>query len=154
MRLMTPRFKKDWDSRPKGEYLGEQIPRLRDFLQRQVLPFSPYYRRVFRQAGFDPASLRSAADLARIPFTTKDDIAPTRDDPQRSREIVIQPTAELLREHLPWRRKALLGLRRWTRGEASVRAALAREYRPVSVFFTTGRSSLPTAFVLTAFDLA
>jgi phenylacetate-CoA ligase len=34
----------------------------------------PYYRARFDEAGFDPDGFRSLADLARLPFTTKDDL--------------------------------------------------------------------------------
>jgi phenylacetate-coenzyme A ligase PaaK-like adenylate-forming protein len=150
---MPPRWNKHWDRMPPEEYREEQITRLRRFLRDQVLPYSPYYRRVFEEAGLDPAHLRTLDDLARIPFTTKEDIAPTREDPQRSRGIVLQPTPDLLRRHLSPSRKVLLGLERWARGEDAVRERLANEYRPVSVFFTTGRSALPTAFLLTRYDV-
>jgi phenylacetate-coenzyme A ligase PaaK-like adenylate-forming protein len=135
------------------EYREAQLARLRRFVQRQVLPFSPHYRRVFEEAGIDPARLRTFDDLSGLPFTTKEDISPTREDPQRSRGIVLQPSAETLKRHLPVSRKVLLGLERLIRGESAVRERLAREYRPVSVFFTTGRSALPTAFLLTRFDV-
>ena len=47
--------------------------RLRRFIERDVLPYSPYYRRLFASSGFDPGKLKSESDLARIPLTTKDD---------------------------------------------------------------------------------
>jgi len=34
----------------------------------------PHYRRRFDEVGFDPDGFRSLADLARLPFTTKDDL--------------------------------------------------------------------------------
>ena len=40
-------------------------------LLREVLPGNRFYARKFAAAGLDPASVRSAADLARLPFTTK-----------------------------------------------------------------------------------
>lgn len=146
-------FMRSWDRRSSGEYREAQIGALRRFLREQVLPYSPYYRRLFREAGVDPASLRSLDDLTRIPFTSKEDIAPTREEPQRSREIVLQPTPDLLRQNLPFAKKLGLGLKKWISGEGALRERLAHEYRPVSVFFTTGRSALPTAFLLTRFDL-
>ena len=92
-------------------------------------------------AGIDPSSLRGPGDLERIPFTTKDQIAPTRDDPQRAREIVLQPTRDLLVKHSSLGRKIALAVERIGRGEKAVRDRLNREYRPVSVFFTTGSGS-------------
>lgn len=50
-----------------------QIERLRQLLihaQRHV----PYYCTLFEQAGFDPGTVQSTADLARLPFLTKADI--------------------------------------------------------------------------------
>jgi phenylacetate-coenzyme A ligase PaaK-like adenylate-forming protein len=59
--------------------------RLQRFLERDVLAYSPYYRRVFADAGLDAASIRTIADLARVPFTTKDDF---RD---HGPQFVLQP---------------------------------------------------------------
>jgi len=117
------------------------------------VPFSPYYSKIFRDSGLDPRSIRDIDDLTQIPFTSKDDVAPTTAEPQRPREIVLQPNAELIREHWPLSAKLPLLFRKWLRGSDSVREKLAQEYRPVSVFFTTGRSALPTAFVLSRLDL-
>ncbi len=36
---------------------------------------SPFYRRLFRERGIDPAAIRSVGDLAMLPFTTKSDLA-------------------------------------------------------------------------------
>jgi phenylacetate-coenzyme A ligase PaaK-like adenylate-forming protein len=143
-----------WDHRSPEEIRSEQGRRLRRFLAEQIVPFSPYYRRVFEKHGIDPASIRTVDDLERIPFTTKEDIAPTRDDPQRPRDLVLAPTRELLRERLPLPRKlGLLGRQLWW-GEEGVTEELTRQYQPISVFFTTGRTALPTAFLLTRYDLA
>jgi len=35
---------------------------------------SPFYRRVFDQAGLEPADIKSPADFSRVPFTTKNDL--------------------------------------------------------------------------------
>lgn len=149
---MPLRFEKNWDTRSPDEYRAIQAQRLRRFLREQVLPFSPYYRRVVGEAhGFD--LVHGLDDLTQLPFTTKELIAPTKEDPQRSREFVLQPTQELIRSHWPLSRKLALGWSRLTRGEKATREKLASEYRPVSAFFTTGRSALPTAFLLTRVDL-
>src|SRR5690606_9161854 len=142
-----------WDRLPREEAEALQMRKLRRFLSRQVLPFSPYYRKLLGEHGVRPESLRTPDDLAKIPFTTKDDIAPTADEPNRPREIFLQPTEELIRGHWPLLAKLPLLAVRLSRGQDAVRERLAREYRPVSVFFTTGRSSLPTAFLLSRYDL-
>src|SRR5262245_57467359 len=50
-----------------------QLERLRDTLAR-VHAQVPHYRRAFDEAGVGPDDLRSLADLARFPFTTKADL--------------------------------------------------------------------------------
>ena len=150
---MAARFLTNWDRRSPDEYRRLQSRRLQHFLRRQVLAFSPYYKKVFREGGVDPRSILTPEDLQRLPFTSKDDIAPAPEEPNRPREIFLHPTRELIREHWPLSAKLPLLWEKLIRGEESVRQRLAYEYRPVSVFFTTGRSSLPTAFLLTRYDL-
>ncbi len=50
-----------------------QLQRLRETLAR-VYEHVPHYRRAFDDAGLVPGDLRTLADLARFPFTTKDDL--------------------------------------------------------------------------------
>jgi phenylacetate-CoA ligase len=50
-----------------------QLERLRDTLTR-VHEHVPHYRHAFEQAGVHPADVTSLADLARLPFTTKEDL--------------------------------------------------------------------------------
>src|SRR4051794_14070459 len=40
-------------------------------LLRSLLPHNPFQARKFAEAGLDSASIRSPADLVRLPFTTK-----------------------------------------------------------------------------------
>ena len=145
---------KNWDQRSADEWRTVQVARLREYLRYQVLPFSPYYGRVLKEAGVDADSIRSFDDLQKIPFTSKDSIAPTAEEPQKPRELVLQPTPELIRQHWPLSRKLALVAKKAFCGEAAVRDDLETEYRPVSMFFTTGRSALPTLFTLTKFDLS
>ncbi len=35
---------------------------------------SPFYKRKFKEAGVKPATVRTLGDLARLPFTTKDEL--------------------------------------------------------------------------------
>jgi phenylacetate-CoA ligase len=50
-----------------------QLERLRETLHR-VHERVPHYRRAFEEAGLSPDDLHSLADLARFPFTTKEDL--------------------------------------------------------------------------------
>lgn len=150
---MTAPPRKNWDRRSPEDYRRDQGRRLRDFIRRQLVPFSPYYRKLFKEAGIDPLSVREPEDLSRVPFTSKESIAPTPEDPDRPREFVLQPTKELIHEHWPLSSKLGLLVTKWRHGSAAVQQRLAEEYRPVSIFFTTGRSALPTAFLLSRVDI-
>jgi phenylacetate-CoA ligase len=55
---------------PPERIAAFQLQRLRDLLQ-DVGANVPYYRDLFKQLGFDPASVQSTADLQRLPFLTK-----------------------------------------------------------------------------------
>lgn len=57
----------------KAELELEQGQRLRSFLV-EIGRRVPYYRDLFGRIGFDPDTVRSAADLARLPLLTKADI--------------------------------------------------------------------------------
>lgn len=54
------------------------LERLRDSRLRRLIRHAysnvPYYRRLFTQAGVDPRSIRTAADLSQVPITTKRDL--------------------------------------------------------------------------------
>ena len=131
----------------------EQGKKLYRYVNEQLVPFSPLYRRLFREHGIDPKSIKSVDDLQKIPFTSKEEIAPTKENPDRPRDLVLQPNADLIKEHWGLSRKLPLLARKLVCGQDAVLKGLAREYRPVSVFFTTGRSALPTAFTLSRYDL-
>lgn len=66
-----------WDRKhetlPRRELEALQLERLQKQLSR-VYRKVPYYRRRLEAAGMKPEDLRSLADLARLPFTTKEDI--------------------------------------------------------------------------------
>ena len=50
-----------------------QAVRLKNVVTR-VWNGSPFYRKRLEEAGVTPESIRSIADIERIPFTTKDDL--------------------------------------------------------------------------------
>jgi phenylacetate-CoA ligase len=58
---------------PRAELRALQLERLRWSLQ-HAYDHVPHYRRKFDAAGVKPESLRTLADLARFPFTTKADL--------------------------------------------------------------------------------
>ncbi len=132
----------DWQSLSSPDELVQwQIRRLRHFLKTRVIPFSPFYRRNLAEAGFDPDDLRTPADLARLPFTTKADVS------ARPRDFVLTPDAAVLK------RQPSVVLQALTQGRRAVTEALEREFRPLMLTSTTGRSSQPVPFLLTQHDL-
>ena len=141
---MTPRhLQTPWPSEPRS-LRNWQLARLRNYLRDVVAPFSAHYRRVFAEEKFDPASLRTADDLRRIPFATKAGFAA---GPEAVREFVIVPDKAVLSRRLSTIAKAL------TRGPARVAESFEREFRPLLLTSTTGRSADPVPFLYTAHDI-
>ncbi len=66
-------FQPELESMPRDALEQLQLERLRATLRR-VYDNVPLYRAKFDEAGFDPASIASLDDVARLPFTVKDDL--------------------------------------------------------------------------------
>ncbi len=64
---------------PPAELRDFQATRLRRLLA-ALLPGNRFYARKFAAAGIDPNSVRTAADLTRLPFTTKAELAADQGD--------------------------------------------------------------------------
>lgn len=127
--------------------------RLRDFLRNQIAPYHPHYSRVFKAEGIDLEKVNGVADLARLPFTSKADLLPTPEEPERTREFILQPTEQLLKEYAPLHQKAMLVIDRLMGGPERARTRVEREYRPIFMTATTGRSARPTPFLYTLHDI-
>jgi len=65
-----------WLSPERLEIL--RVERLREFLS-NVGKHVPYYRNLFRERAFDPSTINSISDLARLPFLTKEIIRANTD---------------------------------------------------------------------------
>lgn len=81
---LSPAPRADWRRRPLtpeavDALQPEGIARLQDEAIARTVAYaaerSPFYRELFRSAGLKPQAIRSAADLRRLPFTTKADIS-------------------------------------------------------------------------------
>ncbi|MDD5040592.1 MAG: AMP-binding protein [Patescibacteria group bacterium] len=136
---------------PAAELLERQNRRLAYFMQHE-LPYSPYYRRLFEENNIRFGDIRTTDDLQRIPFTTKADIAPTADDPARTRQFILQPDEQLIKQYASKQKLAQILWGKLTKQD--VKRALEYEYKPVHLHFTTGRTALPTPFAYTATDVA
>ena len=61
---------------------------------------SPFYRKKLRGARVDPRRVRTLDDLARLPFTTKDELKDDQAAHPPWGELLAVPFAEVLRVHL------------------------------------------------------
>lgn len=142
MKKPSPR----WPSHPNS-LRSWQLARLRAYLCDTVLPFSKHYGRMFEKERITPDLLRSMDDLRRIPFTTKSDFLPGSDGSDPIRDFVLVPDRAVLA-----RRPATIA-RALFRGKAAVAEGFEREFRPLLLTSTTGRSSEPVPFLYTAHDI-
>ena len=86
-------FEPDMETMPLKELRELQLERLRATV-RYCYEHVPFYRKRFREAQLKPEDIRSLADLARIPFTVKDDL---RDHYPYG--ILAKPLKEVVRFH-------------------------------------------------------
>ena len=141
------RLRSNWERLDRPAVRALQAARLRRTLGDVVVPFSPFYRRLFAAQGLDPRDLRTLDDLASVPFTMRADLLPSPDRPGGARDFLVVPDLAVLRRRPSFLARALL------RGRRRTRAALEREYRPILATSTTGRSGEPVSFLFTRRDV-
>ncbi len=132
-----------WQSLPRGEVRRLQAIKLRHYLRGAVLPFSPHYRALFRKERLSAESFRTLKDFQKLPFTSKADLL----EPEAVKNFVLTPDTAVLA-----RRPSTL-LHALFRGSAAVRRGFEREFRPLMMTGTTGRSADPVPFLFTQHDL-
>ncbi|HSI12085.1 MAG TPA: AMP-binding protein [Chthoniobacter sp.] len=142
MKKPSPR----WPSHPHS-LRNWQLTKLRTYLRDTVLPFSKHYGRMFEKERLSPEMLRTMDDLRRIPFTTKSDFLPGSDGSDPVRDFVLVPDRAVLSRRPSTIVRAIL------RGKTAVAEGFEREFRPLLLTSTTGRSSEPVPFVYTAYDI-
>ena len=124
-----------------------QDEKLHRYLTEVIAPFSPYYKRLFAEHKIDPGKIKTVADLRHLPFTSKMDLLPTSEQPEKFREFIITPDITVLKHRPRVLAEALF------RGRRAVERRFEREYRPIFLTATTGRSSSPVAFAYTDYDM-
>lgn len=134
-----------WSTTPHEVWRAYQLRRLRDYLSQRVLPFSAHYRRLFADNDIHPEDFKTIEDWAAVPFTSKSDLTVPR---EQQREFVLMPEERVLKREWKTIRRALF------HGSASAKEELEREFRPVLLTSTTGRSSDPVPFLFTKHDVA
>jgi len=141
------RLTKHWDSLAPDEMRSLQGHRLARYLTDHVVPFSTTYREIFRKEGIDPRSIRSIEDLIRIPFTSKRHLIDDPETGSRVKDFVLVPDKTILARRPSTILSALLS------GRRAVEEGFEKEYRPILMTSTTGRSAEPVPFFYTAHDL-
>ncbi len=136
-----------WPTHRASALHNWQLARLRRYLRETVLPFSAYYGALFRREKIDARALTSLDSLRRIPFTSKLDFAPRPDKADPVRDFVLIPDKAILSRRYSSIARALV------HGRASVAEGFEREFRPLLLTSTTGRSADPVPFVYTAHDI-
>lgn len=145
--MQPHRITRPWPSPPLSGLREWQVARLRSYLERTVLPFSSHYRSLFEREKLSAGDLRTFADLSKIPFTSKRDFKATAANNDPVRDFVLIPDRAVLS-----RRPGTI-LRAITRGRAAVAEAFEREFRPLLLTSTTGRSAEPVPFLYTQHDI-
>jgi phenylacetate-CoA ligase len=141
--LLTARWQR-LDRATARALQGRQLHR---YLRDCVLPFSGHYQRLFDELGLSADDFHTVEDLQKLPFTAKEDLLPTADNPRRSLGFALIPDAKALAHRPRVIARALL------HGRAAVKDELDREWRPTFMTATTGRSTESVAFLYSQHDL-
>jgi phenylacetate-CoA ligase len=139
---------KRWQESPEGVLRSWQARKLRQYLSTVVLPFSPYYRKLFQECGLEADGFHTLDDLQRIPFTTKADLLSTPTNANKFKDFIVVPDPRVLAR----RPGTVLGA--LCHGRQAVTDQFEAEFRPIFMTFTTGRSAEPTPVFYTQRDLA
>jgi len=136
-----------WDRLTIAEQRRIQDEKLHHYLTEVIAPFSPYYKKLFAEHKVDPRRIKTVGDLCQLPFTSKADLLATSEQPEKFREFIITPDISVLKHRPRVVAEALL------RGRSAIERRFEREYRPIFLTATTGRSSSPVAFTYTDHDM-
>lgn len=127
-----------------------QNSKLRWFF-RHKLPYSPFFRQHLAANNLSWSDFQTTDDLQKIPLISKADVAPTEADRAKPRQFILQPDEHLIKKHAT--KQELLKLVKMKVMKEDAKAALEKEYKPLHLHFTTGRTALPTAFTYSNYDL-
>lgn len=134
----------------RTEQMELQNKKLRWFF-RHKLPFSPFYSTMLKELDLSWSDFKTTDDLKKLPIISKKDIAPTEDERTRPRQFILQPDEHSIKKYAT--KSELLNLIRMKLRHQDVKSELGKEYKPVHIHFTTGRTALPTPFTYSAYDL-
>lgn len=130
-----------------------QNSKLRNFISRQIYPFSPYYRKLFDQHKIKPQYIRTVEDLKIIPFTKKEDLFSTKERPNRFIDFVLQPDEALIKKYWPKFKLLKMAILKAAKGKEFLKERLQKEYRPIFLTATTGTTNQPVSFLYSDYDI-
>ena len=145
--MSIKKLRAHWDTLSRQELRRLQGAVLHDYLRKQILPHSAFYRELFQEKGIDVDGIRSLEDLSSIPMISKADLLSSEEHPERAREFVLIPDKAKLSKRADVILSAVL------RGKAATQERLSREYRPIFLTSTTGRSAEPVPFLYSQHDI-
>lgn len=151
--MSTEAYSRKWDRKSFEEQADYRDRKLSYFVRTQLYAYSPFYKKLFDDNDVKPEDIGTVADLRKLPFTYKADIAPTSDDPDRFNQFVLKPDEDLIKVHMPGAQFARLRAAKVFRGGDYTRKYLWRHYSPVHIQFTTGRTGLPTPIMYARGDI-
>ncbi len=134
----------------RSEQQELQDKKLRWFF-RHKLPYSPFFRQRLEELRLSPSDFKTTADLEKLPLISKADIAPTEAERAKPRQFILQPDEHLLKKYAT--KSELLNLVKMKITKQDPKPVLEKEYKPLHIHFTTGRTALPTPFTYSAYDL-
>lgn len=116
-----------------------------------ILPYSPFYRKFFtiNKISFD--DIHTSEDIAKIPFSSKFDILPNKQNPSKTKDFILQPNEKLIKKFATKSQLIKIIIKKILR--QNFKAKLEWEYKPIHIHFTTGRSTGQIPFVYTSRDL-
>lgn len=135
---------------PYEEIKDLQNKKFANFVKHE-LPFSPFYRDLFEKNNIDFNEIQTTDDLQKVPFTAKADLAPTKEEPAKSRGFILQPDEKLIKKYASKSKLVKIIWGKLTKQD--VKRKLEWEYKPIHIHFTTGRTALPTPFTYSARDV-
>jgi len=128
-----------------------QNDRIRSYLP-DVYRYAPLYRKLWDDAGVDISKVRCVEDMRMLPFTSKSDIVPTPDDPERYKRIILQPSPDEIKRNMSTGEKIRLIGGKIFSGR-SPQDVMFDRYYPIHIISTTGRSARAVPFLYTYDDL-
>ena len=127
-----------------------QNKKLRALMKYQI-PFHPYYRELLEKNKLSFDDIKTTDDLVKLPFTSKEDLAPTEDDRAKPKRFMLQPDEHMIKKYAS--KGTLLKIVWGKITGKDIKRELGREYKPIHLHFTTGRTALPTPFGYSERDL-